>query len=107
MFYRVTGILRKESAAELHHRLNDGSIARQKPDGAEIVAALRRAVVRPDGRIQWSELCYCDPPLQHERSTVLDRYFDQIETEAIADRETYQGGSFLERLETLARPPAS
>ena len=102
MIYRVTGTFRRQTAAELRRRIEDGTIARQKPDGAEIVAALNRAVIRPDGRVQWSELCYCDPPLQHERATVLDRYFDDIETEVIAARETYDGPSFVERLEVLA-----
>ena len=82
--------------------LADGTIASQKPDGAEIVAALGRAVVRPDGRVQWSELCYCDPPLAHERATVLDHYFNDVETEAIAAREAYDGPSFMERLDALA-----
>ena len=98
MYYRVSAALRRETAGELRRRIKDGTIARQKPDGAEIVAALSHAVIRADGRVQWSELCYCDPPLQHERTTVLDRYFVDIETEAIAGRETYDGPSFLERL---------
>ncbi len=102
MIYRVTGAFREDMAAELRRRIGDGSIARQKPDGAEIVAALNRAVMVPDGRVQWSETCYCDPPLAHERATVIDNYFDAIETEIIATSEIYDGPSFMERLEALA-----
>lgn len=101
MIYRVTGRFRTESAAELRHRLDDGSIARQQPDGQEIVDSLRRAVVTDTGAVQWSEQCFCDPPLAHERSTVLDRYFNGLSTEPIDDYERYEGEPFLEYLESL------
>ena len=52
--------------------LNDGTINAQKPDGSEIVASMKRAVVKGD-KVSWYETCFCSPPLQHERSTVYDR----------------------------------
>jgi hypothetical protein len=99
MIYRVLAKFRPETAREFRRLLNDGTIASQRPDGAEIVASMKRAVMTDDGRVQWSELCYCDPPLLHERTTVLDRFFDDIETEVIADRERYQGRAFLDYLD--------
>jgi hypothetical protein len=101
MIYKVTGVFRVDKAAEYRRLLSDGTIAAQKPDGAEIVASMGRAVVTPDGRVQWSELCYCDPALKHERATVLDRFFSSIETQEIPEYQSYQGLAFLDHLERL------
>ena len=89
------------SRAEFHMRLTDGSIAAQRPDGAEIVAAMQRARVAPDGAVSWTETCYCQTPLRHERATVLDRYFTGIETKVIDKPVTFDGAPLMDRL--LAR----
>ena len=102
MIYKVTGVFRIEKADQYRRLLSDGTIAAQKPDGAEIAASMRRAVLTPDGRVQWSELCYCDPPLKHERTTVLDRFFSSIETEEIPAHQSYEGVAFLDHLDRLA-----
>ena len=49
MLYAVSARLIPDRALEFHTRLTDGSIAAQRPDGAEIVAAIQRARVAPDG----------------------------------------------------------
>ena len=49
MLYAVSAKLIPDRAPEFHTRLTDGSIAAQRPDGAEIVAAMQRARVAPDG----------------------------------------------------------
>ncbi len=95
MIYHVRARLRREHADELHRRLTDGSIAQQRPDGAEIVASMNRAVVAANGSIEWSEECYCASPLHHERSTVLDRHFEDITTESIDAHGTYEGQPFM------------
>ena len=46
-------------------------------------------------------MCFCDPPLAHERATILDRYFDAVTTEPIEDHERYDGWPFMEHLQTL------
>ena len=101
MIYRVTARFRTDTAAELRRRLDDGSIAAQQPDGQEIVDSLCRAVVTRSGEVRWSEMCFCDPPLAHERATILDRYFDAVTTEPIEDYERYDGRPFMEHLQTL------
>src|SRR5215471_5873611 len=83
MLYAVYAKLIPDRAPEFHARLTDGSIASQRPDGAEIVAAMKRARAASDGMVRWTETCYCPTPLQHERATVLDRYFTGIETKVI------------------------
>ena len=63
-------------------------------------ATVLLAAARLD-EVRWSEMCFCDPPLAHERATVLDRYFDDIDTAPIEDYERYAGELFLERLQKL------
>ena len=98
MLYAVSAKLILDRAPEFHTRLTDGSIAAQRPDGAEIVAAMQRARVAPDGTVRWTEVCYCPTPLQHERITVLDRYFIGIETKVIDKPVTFNGAPLMDRL---------
>lgn len=98
MLYAVSGKLIPGRAKEFHARLTDGSIAAQRPDGEEIVAAMERARVAADGKVRWTETCFCPTPLKHERETVLDRYFSGIETELIDDPMTFEGEPLMERL---------
>ena len=88
--------------SELFGRVQDGSIASQEPDGQEIVAAMKRAVVKDTGEIEWSETCYCNSPLAHERKTVLDHYFTGIETEIVDGYQQHQGSPFTDHLANLA-----
>jgi hypothetical protein len=98
MLYAVSAKLIAAHAPEFHKRLTDGSIAAQRPDGAEIVAAMRRARVGSDGAVRWTETCYCPTPLQHERATVLDRYFTGLEIKVIDKPVTFEGALLMERL---------
>lgn len=63
--------------------LKDGTIAAQEPDGMEIVASMRSAVINRD-KVEWLETCYCSPPLRHERATIYDQFFTDIETRSLA-----------------------
>ena len=105
MYYRVRAEFRKETAGELQRLLQNGTIARQRPDGQEIVASMQRAVLSGDGVIEWSEVCYCPTPLQHERSTVYDRFFDNLTTEPVESYQPHAGRRFLDYLDELAEPP--
>lgn len=98
MLYAVSAKLIADRAREFHTRLTDGSIAAQRPDGSEIVAAMQRARIAPDGTARWTETCFCPTPLRHERATVLDRYFTGIETKAIDKPMTFDGAPLMERL---------
>ncbi len=106
MLYAVSAKLIPGRAPEFHMRLTDGSIAAQRPDGAEIVAAMERARVAPDGTARWTETCYCPTPLQHERATVLDRYFTGMETKVIDKPVTYDGAPLMDRLAASGRAAA-
>ena len=102
MIYHVQAKFRAGTAAEFLAKLTDGTIAAQRPDGSEIVRAMERAVVTTDGRVEWSERCYCSPPLAHERETVLDLHFEQITTEPTYTYQHYEGTPFMEHLAALA-----
>ncbi len=87
MIYHVRAKFREDTAAEFLTKLTDGTIENQRPDGRELVASMKRAVVSEDGLIEWTELCYCDPPLAHECTMVLDSHFDDISVEPIYPQE--------------------
>ena len=107
MIYRVIARFKTDTAAELRRRLDDGSIAAQQPDGQEMVDSLHRAVVSESGDVRWSERCYCDPPLAHERATILDHYFDDIVTQPIADHHEYDGRPFMDYLGAMVETPTA
>jgi hypothetical protein len=101
MYYRVRARFREQTAGALRQALRD-TIPKQHPDGQEIIDSMERAVVAADGTIEWSEVCYCPTPLQHERSTVYDRYFDDLTTETVEGYPTQEGEPFLAHLDRLA-----
>ncbi len=102
MIYKIKARFKTETAADYYRKLTDGSIASQKPDGEELVAAMHRAVVGSSGEVEWCERCFCDPPLAHERATVLDHHFDDITTEEIDDYQQAEGQGFMGYLDQLA-----
>lgn len=102
MLYRVRARLRPGTEAALLARLTDGSVAAQKPDGREIVAAMARAAMDADGWVRWTETCYCDPPLRHERETVLDDHFEAMAIEPAEAPEPPRGTPLMAHLRRVA-----
>ena len=102
MIYKVCAQLRPGTEAALLQKLTDGTVASQRPDGPEIVASMERAVLTGDGHVEWSETCYCNPPLAHERETVLDHHFDDISTQQIGAYEQYQGTPLMDHLRAIS-----
>lgn len=102
MIYSVTARLNEDRSAEFHRRLSDGTIAAQRPDGGGIAAAMDRARIAGDGTVRWTETCYCPSPLKHERETVLDSYFSDIETKLVDDHATFDGEPLMDRLAAAA-----
>lgn len=69
---------------QLQNELDSGSVKRMLPFGRSLHHSLTHARVDPEsGRAVWEELDFCSPPLAQERKAVLDRYFDEIETERV------------------------
>ena len=80
VIYEVSARFKTVTAGEFHEKLTNGTVENQKPDGREIVASMNRARIDDSGVVHWSELCYCSTPLAHERATVYDQHFTELET---------------------------
>ena len=105
MKYKVKASLLPGKALDFYGILTDGTLQNQKPDGAEIVASMKRAKITDANIIEWYELCYCPTPLAHERSTVYDRYFENLSTQLVEEFSDMKGDSFWEFLEAEAGSP--
>jgi len=97
MLYHVKAWFDEEKREEFCRILTDGTVDGQKPDGKEIVASMQRAV-RGGDRVEWTETCYCDPPLNHEWTTVYYSFFSELETNPIEDEVALEGDSFWDYL---------
>jgi len=99
MIYKVKAKIIDDRVSELFSKLTDGTIENQKPDGYEIVASMRRAVITESGIAEWYEMCLCPTPLYHERTTQFDYHFTDITTEEADDYGTIEGESFWSYME--------
>jgi hypothetical protein len=93
MFYKVKAKVIDEAIGEFYRRLTDGTVAKQRPDGAEIVASMKRAVLTEPGVAEWYEMCFCPTPLAHERQTQYDSFFTEMTTEEAGGYGEVQGES--------------
>jgi len=93
MIYKVKATIIENKIGELYLKLTDGTIAKQRPDGTEIIASMKRAVLTGPGVAEWYEMCHCPSPLHHERKTQYDFYFTKITTIAVDDYGEIEGDS--------------
>jgi len=98
MIYSIRAKFVENELKEFFHKLTDGTIENQKPDGAEIIISMKRAKIVEPGVIQWSEMCFCSPPLKHERQTVYDSVFSDMKISIVDDYVDFEGGSFFDYL---------
>ena len=98
MLYHLKAKPKQAQLAAFKEKLSDGTIGEQEPDGREIVASMRRAVMTDD-QVEWYEICYCTPPLRHERTTVYDKYFSDMEIQPVSSAPRLTGDSFWKHLE--------
>lgn len=98
MKYAVRAKPRIDNLPRFWAILNDGTIERQDPDGKEILASMKRAVI-VNGEARWSETCYCTPPLRHERSTVYDQFFTNVEIKPLTNLAPLGGERFWDYLQ--------
>jgi hypothetical protein len=101
MIYSIKAKFISEKMKKFFQLLTDGTIENQKPDGAEILSSMKRAKISEPGVIQWSEMCFCSQPLKHERQTVYDKFFSNMEIETIDDYVEFEGESFFDYLKKL------
>jgi hypothetical protein len=93
MIYKVKARVIEEQIGEFYRKLADGTVFKQRPDGEEIVASMKRAVLTAPGLAEWYEMCFCPRPLNHERQTQYDFYFTDMTTEPAEARGEIQGAS--------------
>ena len=105
MIYSVRAQYIPERLAEFYSRLKDGSIRNQEPDGQEICESMTRARVTKPGVVQWTEICFCPTPLEHERKTVYDRYFTDFNAVVTTEHKEFEGDSFLGLMERSSQQP--
>jgi len=96
--YSVKARYIEEKMKEFYQKLTDGTIQNQKPDGQEIINSMKRARITELNVIQWSEMCFCSPPLKHERETVYNQFLKDIETNVIGEYVEYEGEFFMDFL---------
>jgi len=101
VIYSIKSKFIAEKMKEFFQELTDGTIENQKPDGAEILSSMKRAKIIEPGVIQWSEMCFCPTPLKHERQTVYDRFFSDMEIKLIDEYAEFDGESFFDYLKKL------
>ena len=93
MIYKVKARIIQDKIGEFYRKLTDGTIANQRPDGDEILASMKRAVLTEPGVAEWYEMCLCPSPLYHERTTQYDFYFSEMTTEEADDYGEVEGDS--------------
>ncbi len=96
--YSVKARYIEEKMKEFYQKLTDGTIQNQKPDGQEIINSMKRAKITEHDVIQWSEMCFCSPPLKHERETVYNQFLTDMEITVIDDYVEYEGELFMDFL---------
>jgi len=102
MIYSIRAKLIKKKMPEFYRKLIDGTISNQKPDGKEIVNSMKHARITALNVIQWTETCYCSPPLKHERETVYNNYLSNIKTQIVDGYMEYEGKRFMDYLKKLS-----
>ena len=101
--YSVKARYIEEKMKEFYQKLTDGTIQNQKPDGQEIINSMKRAKIIEQNTIQWSEMCFCSPPLKHERETVYNQFLEDIEITIIDEYVEYEGELFMDFLKKQSR----
>ena len=64
---------------------------------------MKRAKMTELNVIQWPEMCFCSPPLKHERETVYNQFLEDIETKVIDEYVEYEGELFMDFLEKQSK----
>jgi len=95
MLYKVKAKYHKDLLREFFNKLTDGRIENQKPDGLEMIASMKKAKILEDNSVEWYERCFCEIPLNHERTTVYDTYFYAFKTTLVNEvSDDINGDSF-------------
>ena len=103
MIYNVKAKIIEDTIGEFYRKLADGTVAKQRPDGEEIVASMKRAVLTGPGVAEWYEKRFCPTPLQHERRTQYDFYFSDMTTTEAERYGEIKGESLWDHMASKAQ----
>ena len=103
MIYKVKAKVIDETIGEFYRKLADGTVGKQRPDGEENVASMKRAVLTGPGMAEWYEMCFCPTPLQHERQTQYKSYFTDMTAEPAEGYGEIQGASLWSYMASKAK----
>ncbi|MDQ3838203.1 MAG: hypothetical protein M3297_02930 [Thermoproteota archaeon] len=89
VFYLVRARPRKNLLGNLYEELGSGKISKMRPFGKTLQYSLENARIDTEDHnyALWIEEDYCSPPLAMERESVLDQYFDDIETQRVESED--------------------
>ena len=97
-YYLVRAKPKTDRLAELGQHLKEKAFEGLRPFGKSLSRGLQGARLGVDGIAIWEEEDYCSPPLAQERAAVLDKYFDDLQVEAV---EPGEGWKRIEELPPL------
>lgn len=101
-FYLVRAKPRLDLLPVLRLQLDLGEFLHLRPFGRALTASLKGARWdATNGQAVWEEEDYCNPPLAQEREAVLDRYFEDVDVQAVVPGEGWRQISNLPSLWTL------
>lgn len=106
MIYSVRARPKTAELSRLWTLLNDGTVEKQEPDGREILASMKRALLK-GGIVEWHETCFCNPPLDHERKTIYNQFFTEMDIRPQANTIVSGGDPFWQYLREHSKPGAA
>jgi hypothetical protein len=77
MRYLVKAQVKAGREAALLHAVEDGTLGKGSIAGDEYQHDMEEARRRPDGTVQWVEVCFCETPLAEERP-YWEKYFELL-----------------------------
>ena len=77
MRYLVTARVKPEKVDDLREAIDTETLGRGSYASGEYLRNMGLARQRPDGRVQWVEVCYCSTPIEEERP-YWEEYFDVL-----------------------------
>src|SRR5262249_13360672 len=102
MIYKVKARVIDDTIGEFYRKLADGTVVKQLPDGEEIVASMKRAVLTGPGVAEWYEKRFCTITWQHERQTQYDFYFTEMTTTEAEGYGEIKGASLWDYMASKA-----
>src|SRR5262245_8224463 len=102
MIYKVKARVIEQTIGEFYRKLADGTVTKQRPDGEEITASMKRAVLTGPGVAEWYEKCFCPTPLAHERQTQYDTFFTDMATKEASGYGEIRGESLWSHMASKA-----